>query len=1013
MDTSGPTTVESASRLVGRDMALRTTGAALADAVAGAGGLVLVAGEPGIGKSAVLTEQARRAAGSGVRVLRGVGWEGTGAPPYWLWSQVLRGMPGAGQEDATAVFDRALVRVGAEAAEARFRLFADVRDRLALAAPLLVVLDDLQWADDESLRLLEFLRRGLAAERVLLLGAYRDGEAGPVLRELAGSAPGVPLVGLDVAGVTALMAAVAGREPDAELAVTVQRRCGGNPFFVRELTRLMVARGTWSAAGATGSRALPDGVRDTLRMRLARLSQPCVGLLELAAIAASDVATEVLVEVGPDDATTIEELLEEAGRARVLVMTDNGWRFSHDLYRETVVAQVPPARRAVLHGAVGRALQVLSAGGTDPAAVGGASRLAAHFVAAGPAAADDALRWSVRAAQEATARLGHEDAARHYTTALGLLHDVEADPAGRVELLLGLAAARNRAGDPDATREAYLRAAELARRSSAPAALGEAALGIAALGARSGTDDPVGVGLLEETAELLAAGEHAAMRSRVLAALARALRHGGSEPVSLRAVPAADEAVALARAADDPAALAHALLAWHDVVWTPGTAPLRLPVLAEMAAAARDAGDDDLVAEAVLLRAGALIEQGDPAGMAELARYTRLADRLGHARGRWGALSRRATLAQLSGRVDEAVAASEEALRLGEAIGLPDRMGVYATLRASLAAIGGEPPPMGDLMPAADPLWPIYPLLQAWAQVHARDIDGAATSIRGFSVHAVPEQYDLELVAISAVVFAAAGSTGQREWAYDALLPRAGLHVVVGGCAAYHGAVDHHLGMLAASLGRTADAIEHLTAAVASHDRLGAAAWADLSRSALESLDPGRNTFRFAGGTWRLGFDGREVHLPDAKGLRDIATLLAVPERPVHVLTLLGQDAPPTGADPVLDRRAVAEFRARLVELDVEIQEANGDNDIHRAGRARVERDALLAELQAASGLGGRPRRLGDETERARKTVTARIRDALRRIERAHPPLADHLRAAVHTGTTCRYAPTGRHRWHL
>ena len=1017
MDISRATTVESARRLVGRAAALVATGAALADAVAGAGGLMLVVGEPGIGKSAVLTEQARRAAAAGVRVLRGVGWEGAGAPPYWLWTQVLRGLPGEDPGGATTLFDRAPIRAGAETAEARFRLFDAVRDRFAVAAPLLVVLDDLQWADDESLRLLEFLRRGLAAERVLLLGAYRDGEAGPVLRELAGSAPVVPLVGLDAAGVTALMAAVAGRLPDADLGAAVHRRCGGNPFFVRELTRLMVARGTWSVAGATGSRALPDGVRDTLRMRLARLSQACVGMLELAAITGADVAPELLYEVGPDDATTIVELLEEAGLARVLVMTDGGWRFAHDLYRETVLAQVSQARRAALHGAVGRALQVLSAGGTDPAAVGGAARLAAHFVAAGPVAADDALRWSVRAAQEATARLGHEDAARHYTTALGLLRDVEADPAGRVELLLGLAAARNRAGDPDATREAYLRAAELARGSSDPAALGEAALGIAALGARSGTDDPVGVGLLEETAELLATGEHGGLRSRVLAELARALRHGGSEPDPLRAAAAADEAVALARAADDPAALAHALLARHDVVWAAGAAALRLPVLAEMAAAAREAGDEDLVAEAVLLRAGALIEQGDPAGMVELGRYTRLADRLGHARGRWGALSRRATLAQLAGRVEEAVAASAEALRLGEAIGLPDRMGVFATLRASLAAIGGELPSLSDLMPAADPLWPAYPLLQAFGQVYGRDLDGAAASIRGFSVHAVPEQYDLEFVAIAAVAFAAVGSTAQREWCYDAFVQHAGMHVVVGGCAAYHGAVDHHLGMLAAALGRTADASDHLTAAVALHDRLGAAAWADLSRSALESLGPGSNpssnTFRHVGGMWRLSFEGRAVNLPDAKGLRDIATLLAVPDRPVHVLTLLGHDAPATGADPVLDRRAIAEFRARLGELDAEIDDASSCHDLHRAGRARLERDALLGELQAASGLGGRTRRLGDETERARKTVTARIRDTLRRIEKVHPELADHLRATVHTGTTCRYAPTGRHRWQL
>ncbi|MFC4949102.1 ATP-binding protein [Pseudonocardia sp. GCM10023141] len=1016
MDTSRATTVESASRLVGRSAALATTGAALADAVAGAGGLMLVAGEPGIGKSAVLTEQTRLAVAAGVLVLRGVGWEGAGAPPYWLWTQVLRGLPGDVPGGPATPFDRAPIRSGAETAEARFRLFDTVRARFAAAGPLLVVLDDLQWADDESLRLLEFLRRGLAAERVLLLGAYRDGDAGPVLSGLAGSAPVVPLVGLDVAGVTALMAAVAGRLPDADLAAAVHRRCGGNPFFVRELTRLMVARGTWSVAGATGSRALPDGVRDTLRMRLARLSQACVGLLEVAAVAASDVAPVLLREVGPEDADTIAELLEEAGRARVLTMTDNGWRFSHDLYRETVLAQVSAARRAALHGAVGRALQVLSAGGTDPAAVGGAARLAAHFVAAGSATADDALRWSVRAAHEATARLGHDDAARHYTTALGLLRDVAADPADRVELLLGLAAARDRAGDPDATREAYLRAAALARRSSDPAALGEAALGIAALGSRSGTADPVGVGLLEETAELLATGQHDALRSRVLAELSRALRHGGSEPDPQRAVSAADEAVALARAAADPAALAHALLARHDVVWAAGAAAMRLPVLVEMAAAAREAGNDDLVAEAVLLRAGALIEQGDPAGAVELARYTRLADRLGHARGRWGALSRRATLAQLSGQIDEAVAASTEALRLGEAIGLPDRMGVFATLRASLAAIGGELPSLSDLMPAADPLWPAYPLLQAFGHVYGHELDDAARAIRGFSVSAVPEQYDLEFVAIAAVAFAAVGSTAQREWCYDALVPHAGLHVVVGGCAAYHGAVDHHLGMLAAALGRTADARDRLSAAVTLHDRLGAAAWADLSRSALASLaqsNPSSHVFRLVGGMWRLSFEGREVHLPDAKGLRDIATLLAVPDQPVHVHVLLGHEGPATGADPVLDRRAVAEFRARLGELDAEIEDASRCHDAHRAGQARGERDALLSELQAASGLGGRTRRLGDETERARKTVTARIRDTLRRIAKVHPELAEHLSVAVHTGTTCCYAPAERHRWHL
>jgi hypothetical protein len=159
----------------------------------------------------------------------------------------------------------------------------------------------------------------------------------------------------------------------------------------------------------------------------------------------------------------------------------------------------------------------------------------------------------------------------------------------------------------------------------------------------------------------------------------------------------------------------------------------------------------------------------------------------------------------------------------------------------------------------------------------------------------------------------------------------------------------------------------------------------------------------------------------DAKGLRDLATLLAAPGRPVAAAKLVaaaaGEAAVPAdlrlGADEVLDDRARQELRARLLDLEEEIEEADRWHDQERAARAAVERDALVAELAAAAGLGGRTRRLGDQSERARKTVTARIRDVIDRVERLHPALGAHLRASVTTGTYCSYSPPAPTAWEL
>jgi len=200
--------MSAADRLIGRESALAAAGSVLGEALTGAGQFLLISGEAGIGKTAILEALIQRA-GPVPLVLRGFCWEGSGAPPYWPWSQVLRasGLPTAELGEAAWLVQpaagSAMPMSAAAAADARFRLFeAATRCLSGLAAdrPVLVVLDDLHWADEPSLRLLGFLARAIAAEPVLLLGAYRDSEASAELHELAGQAQQLAIVGPQVDG---------------------------------------------------------------------------------------------------------------------------------------------------------------------------------------------------------------------------------------------------------------------------------------------------------------------------------------------------------------------------------------------------------------------------------------------------------------------------------------------------------------------------------------------------------------------------------------------------------------------------------------------------------------------------------------------------------------------------------------------------------------------------------------------------------------------------------------------
>ena len=1004
-------------RLIGRDPVLATLRSGAASAAGGRGRLVLVTGEPGIGKTALLGELTGEGTDTGALVLWAQCWDGDGAPAYWPWVQVLRaGIAAGGDAGDAAMLLPGPMSTPRTGQVDRFRLFDAVVTFLAGLAekqPVLAVLDDLHWADEGSLRLLEFAARHLTGHAVLLLGAYRDEEAGERLLRLASASERVVLPGLPRPAVATLMTALTETAPAPAVAVEVWRRTGGNPFLVRELTRLLVAQGGCRQL-VTSPPELLDNVRDVLERRLARLSQPCAELLTIASVLGPEARIDVLHRTAAH-ADDVARLLEEAVTARVLARPASPGRphrFSHDLFRETILAGLPAERRTELHLAIGRALEALR----DEGAPVHPAELAAHFAAANAVAPAEAVRYGTAAAEDATARSAFEEARGHYERALVAVGLVTGPAsAARLDLLLRLGDVRNRTGDSEAAHEALRGAAGLARRLGDGSGLARAALGIHELGWRHVHAEAIAI--LEEAA-LASSGCVPVLRARVLAALARDLHHSSDERRDwVRAPELAAQAVEEARQSHDPATLAFCLLALHDTGWRPGTARDRLPVIDEMLAAADEARDREMAAQARLLRAAALIELGDPGGPAELDTYCGQCEELGHARARHGALSRRATAALIAGDLDRAAELAGSAYDLGKAIGEADTRGVYETLLAGIERAGGDPSRSGvapDARLDSEP-WPGLPLIEAYEQLVAGDLAAAGRALERLDLADLPPTYDLELLTFAADTVAAAGTAEQRSRVEQLLCPYAGLHIVVGGCAAYYGAVDHYLGILARSLGRAADAHRHFTSAAAMHDRLGAPRWAEHSRRLgatcrSEQLEQAC-VFHRDGDVWTIAFRGTESHLPDIKGLRDLATLLARPGHSVHAVELHTGRPPQTGADEVLDDRAKAAYRRRLAELESDIDEAEADHDPHRAEKARTERGALLTELSAAIGLGRRGRRLGDERERARKAVTARIRDAIDRIGRVDPALGEHLRGAVQTGTWCTYSAADPIRW--
>jgi len=474
---------------VGRDAELQQLATAFEAAVNGRRGLVMVVGEPGIGKTSVCEQLAAQAAAVGGLALVGHCYEeGSLSQPYLPFveamrsyvlarnPEVLRADLGQGAADVARLVPEVRDKLGAlpepppgDLEDSRWRLLQAITGFLRNAAavqPLLIVLEDLHWADRGSLDLLVHLSRHLDEARLLIVGTYRDVEVdrqhplSATLAELRRSANflRVPLRGLTVDEVHRLYVAIRGHEVSWAQAEAVHRQTEGNPLFIQEVLRYLVEAGIVVKQGdryvpqeGVGA-GIPEGLRDVIGKRLSRLSEKTNQVLAVAAVIGRDFRLDVLQSVTTATEEELTAALEEASGAAILESRSQpgqpiGFRFNHALFRQTLYEELFSLRRIRLHQQVARALEAVYGRRVDDHA----GELAEHF--AQSTEVDDmrkALEYSELAAQRAMAVYAYGDAVCHYEQALKVQEVLDPDDkAKRCDLLLELGDAVQPAGDPE------------------------------------------------------------------------------------------------------------------------------------------------------------------------------------------------------------------------------------------------------------------------------------------------------------------------------------------------------------------------------------------------------------------------------------------------------------------------------------------------------------------------------------------------------------------------------------
>ena len=819
-----------AAGLIGRDRELGELRRALTEALSGSGSLFLISGEPGVGKTRLADAVSATAIGRGGQVLWGRCWEGGGAPAYWPWMQVLRGLEGAPQVGSEAP--------PAESEDSRFALFKAVTDFLREAtaeAPLVVVLDDIHAADEPSLLLLDFLAHGLRDARILAIGTYRPLEVGAsdLIGRLARDGRVLPLGGLDVTAVRRFVEERTGVD-SGDLARAVHDATEGNPFFVEELVRLLAAERRLDQP-VTGALPVPDSVREAINRHLAPLPEETLEVLRLASVLGKEftfAALERVSDIPPDRLLGILDRGIAAGLIAEVVTVLGRYRFVHALVRDVLYDGLGRSARVELHRGVAEGLDALYADDPEPHL----AELAHHYLLAAPGGdLERAIDYTTRAGDRAMALLAFEEAVRHYRRALEALERREsADPVVRRDLLIELGAALRKAGDPVAAKEAFRDAAGLSRRLGDAEKQAQATLGFAGRYWTTGVVDESVIAMLEDALAALG-DEDTLLRAALLARLSTEIYYATPRR---RAEELSAEAVEVTRRLGDDGALASVLDARLGATWGPDNLDERLELSDEVVDLAERGGDKETALRVRAFHISCLLEAGDVAAAdAELQSARQRAEYLRQPRYLWHVTGLRALRALMSGRLDDGERLMEEALEFGRHADERIARHVYAIQLTTLRYSQGRLEELEGTMRA---FVDQYPHLHGWrstlALLYAElgDLPRARSEFEqlaggGWTEVARDSGWLLTTCRAADTCF----KLGDRDAAavlYDQLRPFAGRNVVLGRVASIAiGSAARHLGQLAAVLERFDDAARHFEDAIRMNRSMGARPWLALS----------------------------------------------------------------------------------------------------------------------------------------------------------------------------------------